>query len=75
MEKNDILKNALLDAKTELNTTYLDGFLIDVADLVFEERVKMNCYYSADIILIGNVRRSCRILIIRRCFRSLIIVR
>lgn len=38
MEKNDILKNALLDAKTELNTTYLDGFLIDVADLVFEER-------------------------------------
>ena len=45
MEKNDILKNALLDAKTELNTTYLDGFLIDVADLVFEERVKMNCYY------------------------------
>ena len=58
----------------------------DVADkIIFKvcERIstgkigdgKIFVYDVADIILIGNVRRSCRILIIRRCFRSLIIVR
>lgn len=43
--EQEILDNALEYANAYLGKNILKGFLIQYDDLVFEERVKMNCFY------------------------------
>ena len=45
MDEKVLLGDAVQYANNNLCTSYLNGFLIQAEDLVFEERVKMNCYY------------------------------
>lgn len=45
MKDEEILVNALQYANSTNEEILLEGFMIDTADLVFEERVKMNCFY------------------------------
>ena len=48
MEKSkeyQLLEDAISYAKKQLKLTNLEGMIIDASDLIFEERVRMNCFY------------------------------
>ena len=45
MEANKTLMGALKYANSTNEEILLDGFMIDVDQMVFEERVRMNCFY------------------------------
>ena len=53
MEKSkeyQLLEDAISYAKKQLKLTDLEGMIIDASDLIFEERVRMNCFYCGMVL-------------------------
>lgn len=45
IDEHQLLEDAIKYAKLQLELNNLDGMIINASDLIFEERVRMNCFY------------------------------
>lgn len=45
VSEQHFFEDAMEYARNQLRVESLDGIIIDAADLIFEERVRMNCFY------------------------------